>query len=124
MSDILEQGVDNWADIAHTLNNIILQSGPIDINNKLIWDGYLHQWTNKEWGAMLVALGTLITDHPGIALPFHVRAWEQARDAYISCCDTDPRCMDSKSNKKYAWKAIMAMRELYNAANNINLPNQ
>jgi hypothetical protein len=79
---------------------------------------------NREWGNMLAAMGTLLEEHPNLAQPFHHKAWAQARDAYLKDCDTDPRCMDSKTNKKYAWKAIMAMRELYNTANNLHIPNQ
>jgi len=124
MSHIIEQGVDNWADIAQVLNDIIETTGPIDINNKTIWDGYLHRWSNKEWGAMLASMGVLLESYPAMAQPFHHRAWEQARDAYLKHCDHDPRCMDSKVNKKYAWKVIMAMRELYNTVNNLHIPNQ
>lgn len=124
MNHILEKGVDTWADIAHTLNEIIQESGPIDINNRRIWDGYLHRWSNKQWGEMLAAMGTLLEQYPHLAQPFHHRAWEQARDAFVKDSASDARCMDSKTNKKYAWKAIMAMRELYNTANNLHIPNQ
>lgn len=124
MTPTIESGIDTWADIAHTLNRIIETSGPIDINNKTIWDGYLHQWSNKHWLEMLSALGVLLEQYPQMAQPFHHRAWEQARDAYLKHCDTDPRCMDSKENKKYAWRVIMSLREIYNTVNNINLPNQ
>lgn len=122
--ELFEKGVDAWADIAQKLNSIIEQSGAIDINNKQIWTGYLHAWTNKEWGAMLASVGTLLKDHPELAMPFHHRAWSEALDAYMKHSHLDPRCMDSKHNKKHAWRMIMTMRELYNAANNINLPNQ
>ena len=122
--NILEQGTHTWADIAQTLNGIIQESGPIDINNKQIWNGYLHRWGNREWGNMLAAMGTLLDEHPSLAQPFHHKAWAQARDAWLRDSDTDARCMDSKVNKKYAWKAIMAMRELYNTVNNLHIPNQ
>jgi len=73
---------------------------------------------------MLAAMGTLLEEHPNLAQPFHHKAWCQARDAFLKDCDHHSRCMDCRPNKKYAWKAIMAMRELYNTVNNLHIPNQ
>jgi hypothetical protein len=124
MTQELEQGVDTWHSIAQCLNHEILTHGAIAIDNRRIWDHYLHRWTNQDWAHMLIAFGQLMEQAPGLVKPFHRTAFEQARDVYLEQCDHHPRCLDTKQTKKYAWRMIMSFREVWNAANNINIPNQ
>ena len=124
MQQELEQGLDHWQAIAQCLNEEIKKSGAIAIDNRRIWDGYLHRWTNDDWAHMLIAFDQLQDQYPNLIKPFHRQAFEDARAVYLDHCDDHPRCLDTKQHKKHAWRMIMSLREVWNAANNINIPNQ
>ena len=114
-------------EISAVLNDIILSTGQaIDINNTTIWDGYLHKWTNEDWADMLDAFVDMCDQRPHAVKPFHSHACETAIMIMHknSLLKNEPRIMDSKANKRHAWKMIMAMRELSNHYNNINVPNE
>ena len=77
----IDHGVDLLAQIAQVLNDIIEHSGPIDINNKTIWDGYLHRWSNEDWISVLWVLKNLMSQSPELFKPFHTRMIDDAIDA-------------------------------------------
>lgn len=124
MQHELEQGVNNWYEIAQCLNQEIQNTGPIAIDNRRIWDGFLHRWDNTDWAHMLIAFDQLQDQYPNLIKPFHRTAFEEAKAVYLEHCDVHPRCLDTKQTKKHAWRMIMSLREVWNAANNINIPNQ
>jgi len=114
-------------EITQVLNDIILSTGKtIPLNNSTIWDQYLHKWTNQDWADMLDAFIDMCDKRPDLAKPFHQQACETAVMIMHknSLLKNEPRILDSKANKKTAWKMIMAMRELSNAHNGINIPNE
>ena len=118
----IEYGVNEICQVVDTLNDIIKQTGPIDINNKVIWDGYLHRWDNEDWSAMLEVMGLVITE-TFFNQPWHEQNLTEAIEAFVSAQD-HPRCMDHKRNKKKAWKMIMTMREVVNNIRGVRILNQ
>lgn len=123
MATELERGVDLWYEIATLLNTIIKEDGEIRIDDKRIWDGYLHRWTNEEWMLLVQAAYTLHEDHPDMFKPFHKEALE-ATILALSQGHADSRILDKKKNKGVEWRMIMTLREVWNAATAVYLPNQ
>lgn len=119
----ISPGVDKICDITDQLNDIIQRQGPIDINNKTIWDGYLHRWDNQDWADMLEVMAELTTQ-TFYAKPWHVQNLAEAMTAFVEQNHKHPRCMDTKHNKKKAWKMIMTMREMVNSIRKVNIPNE
>lgn len=120
-----DRGVDLIAELTYTLNKIILESGEaIDINNKEIWDGYLHKYSNEDWDDMLAAIEGMYECMPGIFKPFHEDAMVQAKMTLDKYAPSQNRVLDHKDHKKKAWKMIMAMRELLNIFNGVDIPNR
>lgn len=120
---VLEQGINNWQAVAETLNSIILARGHIDINNEEIWQGILHKWSNEDWVYAITAVAKFYEQHPEYFKSFHRDAYSNAISTLRKYLDVHERVMDKRVNKKTAWKMIMTMRELWNAVNEINLPN-
>ena len=119
----LENGINEICGVVDELNHIIKTTGPIDINNKAIWNGYLHRWSNQDWADMFEVMATIISE------TFYNQAWHQtnlaeALEAFVREHRQVPRCMDSKRNKKKAWKMIMTMREVINNIRGERIPNQ
>ena len=50
--------------IAEMLNTEIRKTGEIQINNSIIWDGYLHQMHNEDWRGVLETMSALSEQHP------------------------------------------------------------
>lgn len=105
--------LDLWEDVAKTLNSIKLEIEGISINDKRIWNGYLHRWQNSHWERLITIAIKLYNQHPEVFSEFHVDALENTRLAFIKNNDT-PRCMDKKETKKIAWRWLMSMREIWN----------
>jgi len=118
----ITHGVQEICSITDTLNDIILQSGAIDINNKTIWDGYLHRWSNDDWRAMLEVMGE-VTTQTFNTQPWHERNLADALETFVAE-QNQPRCMDQKHNKKRAWKMIMTMREVVNTVRGVRIENK
>ena len=113
--------------IAEMLNTEIRKNGEIQINNSVIWDGYLHQMHNEDWRGILATMNTLAEQHPEL---FTLQNLEAIRDGIALLDKFDQyydRVMDMKnrhvSAKKTAWKCIMAIREVWNRATGEYLPN-
>ena len=124
----IERGVDLWVEIARLLNEEIQAKGQITINNKRIWDGWLHRVNNDDWQAILLAFGILDKQTPGAIDMNQYRKFDEVLTAFDEYCDLHPRCMDIKSKsintKIKAWGMIMVLREVYNKANDLWIPNQ
>lgn len=123
MKSPLEQGLDRWEEIATTLNSIIKREGEIDINNEIIWKGFLHRWENQDWELALTAVATLMEEHPGLFRKYHIDAFRDAAGTLVKHMDTTDRVLDKRMFKKTAWKMIMTMREVWNNAQGNYVPN-
>lgn len=128
MSNIVA-GVRNCEIIAEHLNEIIAKTGRIDINNKEIWQGFLHQpeINNQFWEETLSALEMLMREAPDCFTATNKNQIWDARSVFDEYKDRHPRVLDStqagKSLKGYAWKTMMTTREVINAINGVDLPN-
>ena len=120
----IEHGLDLWHSVTKTLNSIVLDEKEISIDDKRIWNGYLHKWDNEDWTAILTACYQLYLEHPEYFKQFHKEGIEQALLTLIQNEHTSHRVLDQKAHKKTAWKLIMSMREVWNEANGIFIPNQ
>jgi len=122
-----KQSVELIYRISEHLNQIIRNSGQIQINNKAIWNEVLHQLENAHWRGMLETLEALCDQNPNLGTLQHRIAISEGLailEKYEAYYD---RCMDVRTkhlnNKHTAWKCLMSMRELYCAAIDKPLPN-
>lgn len=119
------RGVTVWQDIAETLNNIITTSGKqININNKSIWDGFLHRWDNNDWEDMLAAFNEVQQLDPDAVKAYHRNNAENCRLMILKFKHASERVMDKKAHKGQAWAMIMSLREVWNTLHDINIPNE
>jgi len=119
----VEAGVQEICAVVDELNSIIKSTGPIDINNKAIWNGYLHRWSNQDWANMFEVMATIIAE-TFYNQPWHQTNLAEALEVFVQQQHNVPRCMDHKRNKKKAWKMIMTMREVINNIRGDRIPNQ
>jgi hypothetical protein len=109
----LDLALDIWHDLAACLNSKEI----ITINDRSIWDGFLHKWSNRDWELIFESSIMLHDLHPEVFTPCHIDALTLALTAFKNSCQ-DPRCMDIKNarinNKGIAWRWIMSMREIWN----------
>lgn len=118
-------GIDKIGDIAECLNNIITTTGKkIDINNKTIWDGYLHQWTNNDWYDMLEGFNAILQSQPDAVKTFHKNNYEKAVIALKKDHNASDRALDKKNNKRIAWAMIQTFREVWNSLHDKDIPNE
>lgn len=119
--------VDIACRITKILNDEILKSGQIQINNKTIWDGMLHKMDNSVWRGILEMLTELNEQSPGMLTLQDLRNIQDAlklldkfEDYYDSVLDMKNRHVDAK---KVAWKTLMSTREIICRCWDLNLPN-
>jgi hypothetical protein len=112
--------------IAQHLNNQIQLAGAIKPNNKGIWQAILHNLTNEQWHAILSTLEELMNKNPTIGNLGHLNTVETGLRT-LKKYELYDRCLDMKNhtanNKPIAWKCLMTIREVYNSACGIDLPN-
>lgn len=113
--------------IASMLNTEIRKGGEIQINNKTIWDGFLHQMPNEVWRGIVETLIELNEQHPEMVEMNQLSALLEARGLLDRFEPYYDRVMDMKNRhvqaKRTAWKCIMSIREIHNRCAGINLPN-
>ena len=109
------------------LNNEIRQTGEIKINNKKIWDGWLHKMDNTVWRGILSTLAELEQQHPHLFTLHQSRGIEQGLallDKYDAYYDN---VLDMKNKhvkaKGIAWNCMHTVREVWNLCVGENLPN-
>jgi hypothetical protein len=122
----LVAGVRNCEMITDLLNHIIQDTGKaIDIDNQLIWAGFLHQREvdNEFWHQTIEAMEMLAREVPKKFKPFNRSALFDVRQALTQHWESNPRCMDQKVNKGKTWRLIMTIREVINEINEANIPN-
>jgi len=116
-----QRGAGLWEEISQTLNGIIVDTQQaIDINNKKIWDGFLHRYTNEDWEDMLAIAEYTRRLNPDIATDFNQTALLNAR---LALDKGGERALDKRDTKRYAWAAIMTLREMYNKLEGIKIAN-
>ena len=121
----LARGLDKIGEIAETLNDIIINTGKkIDINNKTIWDGYLHRWDNEDWADMLEGFRAVIETAPEHVKAYHKNNYERAITTMKKDRASSDRCMDKKNNKRTAWAMINTFREVWNSIHSKDIPNE
>lgn len=120
---INESALAEWHAITNFLNDWIKKNGKIEPNNHELWREYLHRWDNQDWTEILQTVAKLHERYPEYFQRFHRDAVMAAVSVLLEHGDTK-RVMDRKEHKKIAWKAIMTMREVWNAACDIYLPNE
>ena len=113
--------------IAKMLNNDIETNGELQINNKTIWDGYLHQMDNATWTGVLITLKQLSLDHPKLFKIYHTDAIDGALEAIVKYQDYYDAVLDMRNrhvnHKQIAWKCLMTIREVYNSCCDIYIDN-
>ena len=113
--------------IAEHLNTIIALTGSIKPNNRELWRGVLHELDNHHWQGMTLTLMKLQQQQPHIGALKHSIALEECQNILTKYGHKYDRIMDQKNyrfnHKPIAWKCLMTIRELYNAACDIDLPN-
>lgn len=113
--------------IAKMLNAEIETSGEIQINNKTIWEGYLHKMDNAVWTACLEALVELNQQHPEMLTMSDYASVETALKTVRKHQDYYDRVLDMRNkhldHKKLAWRAFMTIREVVNRCWDLDLPN-
>lgn len=121
----IAKGLDKIGDIAETLNDIILNTGKkIDINNRTIWDGYLHRWDNEDWADMLEGFRAVMESAPDAVKAYHKNNYERAITTLKKDKASSDRCLDKKTNKRTAWAMINTFREVWNAIHDKDIPNE
>ena len=122
-----EIAVDIAYHIKEMLNNEIRKTGEIGINNKVIWNGYLHQMGNEDWRGILETWDTFKTQHPRYFKQSHCDAIDDGLALMDKFEPYYDRVMDMKNRhvqaKFLAWKCIMTIRETWNDAVGEYLPN-
>jgi hypothetical protein len=127
MKPITIEGLELWEDIATTLNRKVANPTGLTINDKEIWNNYLHRWNNREWLILLAQIERLYHLHPEYFDPGHKAIVDECLQLIQQHGDTEPRVMDLNRNglhhKGSAWRAICSFREIWNNVNDIELPN-
>ena len=122
----LENRITLIVKIAQHLNNQIQLAGAIKPNNKGISQAILHNLTNEQWHAILSTLEELMNKNPTIGNLGHLNTVETGLRT-LKKYELYDRCLDMKNhtanNKPIAWKCLMTIREVYNSACGIDLPN-
>jgi hypothetical protein len=134
----LQNGVDQWCDLAQLLNNEIKSSGAISINNKRIW-AKLHPLTDQDWSDILVTFGQFNADHGEYVDMNEYKTWQEAVEQFEKYCGVlrgdapGYSCMDYKDRNKHksgfstkgkTWAFMMRLREVYCKIGNLNIPNR
>jgi hypothetical protein len=119
------EGIELWGGLANWLNEEIRKTGQLQKNNHPLWDEYLHEWANREYAKVLSAMRDLMEQHPEMFKGFHEDAILNAEMILHKNWESeDNRVLDTKKYKTDAWKLIMTMREVWNKAIGIDLPNE
>ena len=120
MSNDAELSVTIMCHITRTLNQIVIDEGSISINNRTIWDKYLHQMDNVVWRGVLETLNELYMQHPTLFDIHQVSAIKEGLNTlnkYYHYYDNVLHI--NKPHMKHraiAWRCLMVVREVINTA--------
>jgi hypothetical protein len=128
-----EQGIELWSQVAELLNDEIRRGGKVSRNNRRIWDTLLHRWTNLEWAAVIAVMRDCMDTNPELFKGYHETAVLTADMTLTRYWDTPTgksktwgpqgRILDQPEHKALAWQTLMAMREIWNKIQGVDLPN-
>ena len=106
--------------ITRTLNDIVESEGEININNRKIWDTYLHQMDNTIWRGILQTLLEFYNQYPTVFDLHQIGAVNEALETLNKYYDYYDNVLHiNKPNMKHrriAWRALMVIREVVNTA--------
>ena len=115
-------------EIATKLNQRVASPTGLTINDREIWNNYLHRWNNREWLIMLSVLERLYDQHPEYFSAGHKTVIDECLKYILQHGDTEPRVLDQNRSglhfKGTAWRAICSIREIYNAIQGWDIPNE
>lgn len=111
-----EYALTVWEDIALYLIEQV-KNKSLNIDDRNIWDGRLHKYSDSDWLLVIGVMETLWVKHSEWFQPFQISCFEQIRDEILTHHRTHTRIMDKRDrfwdNKKLAWKGIQCMREVW-----------
>lgn len=115
-----ELSVTIMCHVTRTLNQIVERDGEININNRTIWDRYLHQMDNVVWRGILETLYELYLQHPDLFDLHQITAVKTALETLNRYYDYYDNVLHiNKPNMKHraiAWRSLMVTREVINKA--------
>lgn len=121
MNSTTELSVQVMCHITDTLNQIVVKHGEININNRTIWDTYLHQMDNTIWRGALETLYELYMQQPELFELHQISAVRTALETLNKHYHYYDNVLHiNKPNMKHraiAWRALMVIREVINTAN-------
>lgn len=124
----IEVSVELAYRIADMLNQEIKKQGEIKLNNKTIWKGFLHQMANEDWLYLIALMEELGDQQPWLIKPWDERVLREARRTIEKFSPYYDRVLDMRNrhlnHKKLEWQLIMTVREVWNRACDIHLPNK
>lgn len=119
--DVIENdGVQQLKRLTEMLNSIILEDGEVKQNNSMIWDEFLHEYSNKDWAKMLIVLQAFAEAFPEKLKSNEENAFNTAEMLLAKNWNKYERILDRKTNKFYAWKAMMSALDFINRINDYN----
>lgn len=127
--ELVEKGFELWSHITEVMNNIIIEDGTIDINDKRIWNANLHKWNNEHWYCALAAVEYVYEQKPEVfsLRDRHHDALEQTKEFLFKYRDLYDNVLNQRNKhingKKVAWRMAHTMREVMCNIKGIDLPN-
>jgi len=124
----IQVGVEMFCQLAEYLNNIISETNDeIQINNHELWNTWLHSMTNDDWRMLCYIISELefekcVTGSDARHFDKIKRLIDKYESASNKVMDLDKHMF--KGHKTIAWHGIMTVREVYNRARDIYLPNK
>jgi len=120
----LARGIREVEVLTDYLNDIILKTGrAIERDNHGLWKKFFHHYNNDDWNNIITAMEEIREAYPDAFERFHSQAIFEARDVLTNESSKSQRIMDTRPYKIKAWKAAMAVREVINNLNGVNIPN-
>ena len=116
-----ELSVTIMCHVTKTLNQIVETDGEININNRTIWDKYLHQMDNVVWRGLLETLYELYLQQPSLFDMHQISAIKTALETLNKYYDYYDNVLHinkpAMKHRAIAWRALMVIREVVNTAN-------
>ena len=126
MKSLTENGFELWEAIATHLNKRVEETGQLAIDDKSIWDPFLHTYSNTDWILILNSLEQLQRHHPEYFDAGHKAILPEIKNIILTHNRTHFRVMDKREIgldfKSKAWRGIMSFREIWNNVFDIHLP--
>jgi len=121
----IERGMREIEILTDYLNNVIITTGrPIDRDNHTLWKKFFHHYDNVDWTNMIGAMDLIKEHYPEAFKIFHSQAIADAREILSDQDNQRGRILDTRPHKNRAWKAAMAIREVVNTVNGLDIPNK